>query len=201
MPFPAPPFTNGQTHVENGITFVYSTATGSWSRGTTAPPPDVKVTAAAFNTATDTLTLTQSDNSTVSCVIPETNTSLSYNTLTKILTFTNETGTPTNIDLSALAVDIYVNGGTYNTTTGVLTLTDNDGTTADIVIDLSSLKSSMVNNNNGTYTHTVGTTSTIIDTRLPVAALPATGYPDQIVEYNSTLFKWYATPGTWAQIS
>ena len=70
----------------------------------------------------------------------ETKTTITYAPATKILTYTGEDGIPANIDLSALAMDIFVNGGTYNAATMVLTLTDNDGTTPDIMIALSELK-------------------------------------------------------------
>lgn len=70
----------------------------------------------------------------------ETNTTLTYNPATKTLTYTNEDGVAANIDLSALAVDIFVSGGGYDPATMVLTLTDNDGTTPDIVINLADLK-------------------------------------------------------------
>lgn len=70
----------------------------------------------------------------------ETLTSMSYNALTKVLTYTDEDGVVQNLDLSTLATDIYVNGGNYNAATGVLTLTDNDGGTGDVTINLQDLK-------------------------------------------------------------
>lgn len=66
----------------------------------------------------------------------ETTTALSYNAGTNILTYTDEDGNATNIDLSALTTDVFVNGGSINGA-GQLILTDNDGGTADITIDLS----------------------------------------------------------------
>lgn len=70
----------------------------------------------------------------------ETLTSISYNALTKVLTYTDEDGVVQALDLSTLATDIYVNGGNYNAATGVLTLTDNDGGTGDVTINLQDLK-------------------------------------------------------------
>ena len=70
----------------------------------------------------------------------ETLTSLSYNALSKVLTYTDEDGVAQALNLSTLATDIYVNGGNYNAATGVLTLTDNDGGTGDVTINLQDLK-------------------------------------------------------------
>ena len=70
----------------------------------------------------------------------ETPTVLGYNPTTKVISYTNELGVVVNIDLSALAVDVFVNGATYNASTMVLTLTDNNGTTPDVSINLSELK-------------------------------------------------------------
>ncbi len=70
----------------------------------------------------------------------ETNTTLTYNPATKTLTYTNEDGVVSNVDLSALAMDIYVSGGAYDAGTMVLTLTDNDASTPDITINLADLK-------------------------------------------------------------
>lgn len=70
----------------------------------------------------------------------ETTTTLAYNPTTKILTYTNEDGVAANIDLSALAVDIYVDGATYNAATMVLTLTDTSGATPDVTVSLADLK-------------------------------------------------------------
>jgi hypothetical protein len=70
----------------------------------------------------------------------ETTTSVSYSPLTKVITYTDEDGGTTNIDLSALAVDVFVDGASYSPSTMVLTLTDNSGTTPDITLNLSDLK-------------------------------------------------------------
>ena len=82
----------------------------------------------------------------------ETTTSLSYNAGTTTLTYTDEDGTDTDVDLSALTTDIYVDGASFNATSMALTLTDNDGGTADVVVDLSTMRSVYTNNNDGTYT-------------------------------------------------
>jgi hypothetical protein len=67
-------------------------------------------------------------------------TTLAYSPATQTLSYTNEAGTTVSLDLSALSVDVFVNGGTYDPATMILTLTDNDATTAPITIDLASLK-------------------------------------------------------------
>ena len=81
----------------------------------------------------------------------ETVTALSYNATTTELSYTDEDGNVSVIDLSALTTDIYVSGGSFDAGTSVLTLVDNDGVTPDITIDLSSFVVSVVNNNDGTY--------------------------------------------------
>lgn len=84
-----------------------------------------------------------------------------------ILTFyyNNTNIPPFQVDLNSLN-DIYVNGGNYNPATMVLTLSDNDGTTPDITLDLSTLISSVTDNGNGTYTHSAGGQTTVIDTNV-----------------------------------
>lgn len=72
-------------------------------------------------------------------VINETITDLLYNPVTHVLTYNKEDGTQTVIDLSALAVDININGASYDATSMALTLTDTSGET--FVIDLSTLAS------------------------------------------------------------
>lgn len=87
----------------------------------------------------------------------ETTTTLTYNSTTKVLTYTNEDGVVQNVDLAALATDIYVNGGTFNSATMTLTLTDNDAGTPPITIPLGSLASQVtVNNATSEVTHTSG---------------------------------------------
>jgi hypothetical protein len=70
----------------------------------------------------------------------ETTTAVSYNPLTKTITYTDEDGGVTNLDLSALALDVYVSGSSYNASTMVLTLTDTNGATPDVVLNLADLK-------------------------------------------------------------
>jgi hypothetical protein len=65
---------------------------------------------------------------------------LGYNTTTKTLSYQDEAGDVTALDLSGLAVDMTVTGATYNTTTGVLTLTESAGGPT-VTVDLSTLKS------------------------------------------------------------
>lgn len=66
-------------------------------------------------------------------------TSLTYNALTSVLTYTDEAGNAANIDLSALTTDLYITGAAFNPATMVLTLTDASGVTPDVTVDLSTL--------------------------------------------------------------
>jgi len=100
----------------------------------------------------------------------ETVTALAYNPTTKVFTYTDEAGAATTYDLSALAVDIYVNGATFNAGTGVLTLTDNDGTSPDVVVDLSAYKVTWTDNGDGTHTHAQAGATYVLD--FNAAALP-----------------------------
>lgn len=78
----------------------------------------------------------------------ETTTTLTYNSTSKTLTYTNEDGVAADVDLSALAVDVYVDGATYNASTMVLTLTDTNGTTPDVTVSLADLKAIVTANTN-----------------------------------------------------
>lgn len=70
----------------------------------------------------------------VSVDINETVTSLTYNAGTNELTFTDESGVATVVDLTALAVDINVASLTYNPVTGEIILTETDATVHTIDI-------------------------------------------------------------------
>ena len=72
-------------------------------------------------------------------VLSATPSSLTYDPATTILTHTGGDGNVTNVNLSSLTSDIFVNGGTFDAATSVLTLSDNDPATPDVVIDLSTL--------------------------------------------------------------
>lgn len=100
----------------------------------------------------------------------ETTTILAYNPATTTLSYTDEDGGVTSVDLSALAADIFVNGGSFNPATLILTLTDNDGATPDVTVDLSQLQVTVTNNGDGTYTLAQAGSSTVIDTRDGVSA-------------------------------
>jgi hypothetical protein len=69
----------------------------------------------------------------------ETLTSLSFNSGTSVLTYTPESGTPTNIDLSLFLdnTDLTVVSGVLDANTGIATFTRNDNST--FTLDLSSL--------------------------------------------------------------
>lgn len=95
----------------------------------------------------------------------ETSTTLAYNATTKIITHTNEKGIVSSIDLSALAIDVFVNGATYNASTMVLTLSDNSGTSPDISINLSELKRVATSNSNSvTWSGTGESSSPLVAT-------------------------------------
>lgn len=83
--------------------------------------------------------------------------SFEFDPATGILTLTQTgDGATLTTDLSALGADIYVDNGSFNPSTLELTLGDNDPLTPNVVIDLSSLVSTFVDNGNGTFTHTSG---------------------------------------------
>lgn len=92
----------------------------------------------------------------------ETTTSLAYDAGTTTLTYTDEDGTATPIDLSALTTDIYVTGATI--TAGILTLTDNDSGTADVTVDLTAYVNSVVEDESaGTLTLGSASGSTTVE--------------------------------------
>lgn len=110
--------------------------------------------------------------------LAETVTSLAYSAATKVLTFKDEAGNSTALDLSALAADIFVNGATFNAASGILTLTDNDGASPDVVVDLSAYKVGVTDNADGTYTLAQAGNTFTIDT---VDALNSLGAGESIL--------------------
>lgn len=58
-------------------------------------------------------------------------------------------GTPTTIDMNQ--AEVYVDGATL--VGNILTLTDNDATTPNVTIDLSTYRSTLTDNGDGTYSH------------------------------------------------
>lgn len=101
----------------------------------------------------------------------ETLTVLGYDAGTATLTYLDENGNATVVDLAALTSDIHVDGATWDAASMTLTLTDNDGGTPDVVVDLSSLQGSMTDNSDGTYLYDAGNgTTTVIDTNTPASA-------------------------------
>lgn len=64
---------------------------------------------------------------------------LTFDNVTKIVTYTDGQGNTQNIDLSQFTTDVYVDGGSFDVATSTLVLTDNDGTTPDVTVDLSTL--------------------------------------------------------------
>lgn len=103
--------------------------------------------------------------------LAETNTTLTYNPATKHLVYTNEDGTVSDLDLSALAVDVFVNGANYNASTMVLTLTDNSGTTPDVVINLADLKQVVTQATNSILFSGTGESGSPLQADLKVDAL------------------------------
>ncbi|MFK7942353.1 MAG: hypothetical protein AB8B85_05480 [Paracoccaceae bacterium] len=92
----------------------------------------------------------------------ETTTTLAYNAGTTTLTFTDEDGAATNIDLSALTTDIYVTGASI--AAGVITFSDNDGGTPDFTLDISGFINALTDNQaGGTLTlTTAGGANTVV---------------------------------------
>ena len=81
--------------------------------------------------------------------INETVTALGYDPATTTLSYTDENGNTKNVDLSALAVDIFINGATFDASALALTFTDNDPATPDIVVNLAALVSTVEQLNSG----------------------------------------------------
>lgn len=100
----------------------------------------------------------------------ETLTSMTYDTNTKMLAYTDEHGGVTSVDLSALAVDIFITGASFDAASLVLTLTDADAGTPDVTVDLSTLKVTLVDNGDGTFTIAQGSNSYTFDTKEGVSA-------------------------------
>lgn len=72
----------------------------------------------------------------------ETVTTLAYTAGTQALTYTDENGTPTVLDLSALATDLQVDGASIDAG-GLITFTVNDaGTATDFTLDMSTFVNS-----------------------------------------------------------
>lgn len=70
----------------------------------------------------------------------ETLTILDYDPATKKISFTDEDEVVTELDLSDLAKDTFIETVTYDPTASTLTLTYNDATIPDILVDLKDLK-------------------------------------------------------------
>lgn len=103
---------------------------------------------------------------------PDQITSLSYSTVTKVLTYTDEQNVATSISLAALAADIYVNAATFNPTTNILTLNDTSTTTAAVTVDMSALRAILTDHMDKTYTFNDGAgTTTLIDARADSTAI------------------------------
>lgn len=93
----------------------------------------------------------------------ETVTSTVYSAATQTLTYTDESGNANNMDLSALATDLRVDGASVSAG-GVITFTVNDaGTATDFTLDLSTYVSSFADNQTaGTFTVGTGGSSTVV---------------------------------------
>ena len=92
----------------------------------------------------------------------ETVTSLGYDAGTSMLTFTDEGGNDTVLDLSGLTTDIYVTGASINAG-GIVTFTDNDAGTPDFTLDLSTYLNSVTDDqSSGEFTIASGGASTVI---------------------------------------
>ena len=90
------------------------------------------------HTGTQTSSTISNFNSAV--VAAETTTTLDFNNTTKVLTYTNEDGAATNVDLTQFLDDTNlarINSGTLDAVTGIATFTRDDNTT--FTVDMSSL--------------------------------------------------------------
>ena len=88
----------------------------------------------------------------------QTVTTLSFNNTTKVLTYTNEAGTPVDVDLTQFLDDTNlarITSGVLNATTGIATFTRDDTTTFDV--DFSSLNDqAFINGAISTHETTIG---------------------------------------------
>lgn len=62
------------------------------------------------------------------------------------ITFTDNLGNDTVLNMNDYVVDIYVNGASINATTNVLTLTDNDTGTPDVTVNLGAYRTAASHN-------------------------------------------------------
>jgi hypothetical protein len=105
----------------------------------------------------------------------ETTTILNYNAATKSLSYTDEDGTVSVIDLSALAVDVNLSSGAYDPATFVLTLTDSDGSL--VTVNLADLKKTITANSTSLTLTGTGEASSPLKADLlidPIAGNPLT---------------------------
>lgn len=133
MAFPVGPYTDGQTHFENGVEYVFVEASGVWDK----------------------------------------------------------VQSPSFYQFDQMVLD---------PATNILGLGFSEEANPTLTADLSGLYSALEDNGDGTYSYSNGT---LVDTRIAVASLPSPGpflYDGKVVEFNTKFFKWYATPGVWAQI-
>lgn len=84
---------------------------------------------------------------------------IAYVSGTQTLTYTGALGTVTNLDLSGLAADIYVDAGSV--IGDDLVITDNDAGTPNVTIDFSSFRVSVANQGSGTWRVDPGNGSTV----------------------------------------
>ena len=92
----------------------------------------------------------------------QTVTSFTYDPVTTTLSFVDEAGNTTTVNLAALTSDIFVNGAAFDPASLVLTLTDNGGATPDVTVNLASLLGFWKDNADGTYTYDAGNGSTFM---------------------------------------
>lgn len=99
--------------------------------------------------------------------LQETEETFTFNPATNIITFTGASGVAQDVDISALAPDVKLDGATLDPASLLLTMTlDDAGTATDVTVSLASLRGSLVDNADGTYTFDDGSGTTVtIETR------------------------------------
>lgn len=101
----------------------------------------------------------------------ETVTALTYNAAAKTISYVDEAGNTTVVDLAALATDVYVTNAVFNPSTLMLRLQDNSASTPHINVNLGQLLGSFTGPVNGVYTYNAGNGNTYaVDTKDGVSA-------------------------------
>lgn len=181
MAFPDGPYTNGQTHVEDGITYAYSADFGVWNRVITSSS-----SAALPSGSLDGQTFMWDQDLQQWNLVPNPG----------LWSFPNYPDDAAYAAAVSAAGAAMIPGARYwNTTEGQLRVYSG-GAWEQTVLGAAGV--TVVDNGDGTYT----AGDVTIDTRvLSAQTLPESGsYANQIAECSGKLFKWISSPGTWVQV-